>query len=65
MPGDTADPHDGDNEASIPEGDRRGARSPHVDLRGDEDSRQGDLEGGAEVPKMAGVLEQAALRQIV
>ena len=43
--------HDGDEEASIPEGERRGARSPHVEMRGDEDSGQGDLEGGAEVPR--------------
>ena len=34
-------------------------------MRGDEDSGQGDLEGGAEVPRTTGVLEQAALRQIV
>ena len=63
--GNTAGPHDGDDEASIPEGDRRGARSPHVEMRGDEDSGQGDLEGGAEVPRTTGGLEQAALRQIV
>ena len=34
-------------------------------MRGDEDSGQGGLEGGAEVPRMTGGLEQAALRQIV
>ena len=63
--GDTVGPLDGDDEASISEGERRGARSPHVEMCGDEDSCQGDLEGGAEVPRTTMGLEQAALRQIV
>ena len=63
--GDTVGPHDGDDEALILEGDRRGARSPHVEMQEDEDSGQGDLEVGAKVPRTAGGLEQAAFRQIV
>ena len=62
---DTADPQGGDDEAPIPEGDRRGAGSPHVETRGGEDSGQGDLEGEADLPRTTGGLEQAALRQIV
>ena len=58
----TAGPHNGDDEALIPEGGRRGARSPHVEMRGDEDSGQGDLERRAEVPRTTRGSEQAALR---
>ena len=63
--GDTAGPQGGDDEASIPEGDRRGAGPPRVETRGGEDSGQGDLEGGADLPRTTGRMEQAALRQIV
>ena len=63
--GDTTGTQGGDDEAPIPEGDRRGAGSPHVETRGGEDSGQGDLEGGADLPRTTGGLEQAALRQIV
>ena len=63
--GETTGPQGGDDEAPIPEGDRRGARSPHVETRGGEDLGQGDLEGGADLPRTTGGLEQAALRQIV
>ena len=63
--GDTAGPQGGDDEAPIPEGDRRGAGSLHVEKRGGEDSGQGDLEGGTDLPRTTGGLEQAALRQIV
>ena len=63
--GDTASPHSGDDEASIPEGDRRGAGPPRVETRGGEDSGQDNLEGEADLPRTTGRLEQAALRQIV
>ena len=63
--GDTVGPQGGDDEAPITEGDRRGAGSPHVGTRGGEDSGQGDLEGGIDLPRTIGGLEQAALRQIV
>ena len=63
--GDTAGPQGGDDEAPIPEWDRRGAGSPHVETRGGEDSGQGDLEGGTDLPRTTGGSEQAALRQIV
>ena len=63
--GDTTGPQSGDDEASIPEGDRRGAGPPRIETRGGEDSGQGDLEGGADLPRTTGRMEQAALRQIV
>ena len=63
--GDTAGPHSGEDEAPIPEGDRRGAGPSRVETRGGEDSGQGNLEGEADLPRTAGRVEQAALRQIV
>ena len=63
--GDTAGPHSGEDEAPIPEGDRRGAGPSRVETRGGEDSGQGNLEGEADLPRTAGRFEQADLRQIV
>ena len=63
--GDTAGPHSGEDEAPIPEGDRRGAGPSRVETRGGEDSGQVNLEGEADLPRTAGRFEQAALRQIV